>query len=115
MACTRYTNTPIHFVIELFRALGLQYIIVLQKGKLVGIVRRLDLVTHLAFYQRLLDRQREHEQEMEQVQAQDWDAAKAMNQWKELFAANVSADWRERDDNSSFDFRGRIVATVTII
>lgn len=51
-------------MIELFQALGLQYIVVLRKGKLVGVVRRLDLVTHLAFYQQLLARQRVHEHEM---------------------------------------------------
>lgn len=43
----------------------LQYIAVLREGKLVGLVRRLDLVTHVAFYEELEARQREHEREMQ--------------------------------------------------
>eukprot|EP00960_Hanusia_phi_P005953 172265-Hanusia_phi.AAC.2 len=40
---------PLEFVQDLFLSMGLRYILVVRKSRLVGIIKKKDLIHHIAF------------------------------------------------------------------
>ena len=40
-------TTPLDRVVEMFRALGLRYLLVTRNGALVGIVKKKDVIEHI--------------------------------------------------------------------
>ena len=46
--CGQITEkTPLDRVIEMFRALGIRYLLVTQNGQLVGILKKKDILEHI--------------------------------------------------------------------
>uniref|UniRef100_A0A0C3SUS8 CBS domain-containing protein n=1 Tax=Guillardia theta (strain CCMP2712) TaxID=905079 RepID=A0A0C3SUS8_GUITC len=52
-------TTPLDRVIEMFRALGLRYLLVTHNGQLVGILKKKDILEHIELYRKGLSDRRE--------------------------------------------------------
>ena len=58
--CGQITEkTPLDRVIEMFRALGIRYLLVTQNGQLVGILKKKDILEHRELYRKGLSDRRQ--------------------------------------------------------
>jgi signal-transduction protein with cAMP-binding, CBS, and nucleotidyltransferase domain len=58
--CGQITEkTPLDRVIEMFRALGIRYLLVTQNGQLVGILKKKDILEHIELYRKGLSDRRQ--------------------------------------------------------
>ena len=54
-------TTPLDKAIEMFRALGLRYLLVTRNGQLIGVLKKKDILEHIEMYRRGVHRRDEGE------------------------------------------------------
>eukprot|EP00292_Cryptomonas_paramecium_P027036 CAMPEP_0113670158 /NCGR_PEP_ID=MMETSP0038_2-20120614/4981_1 /TAXON_ID=2898 /ORGANISM="Cryptomonas paramecium" /LENGTH=56 /DNA_ID=CAMNT_0000586143 /DNA_START=48 /DNA_END=218 /DNA_ORIENTATION=- /assembly_acc=CAM_ASM_000170 len=52
-------STPLDRIVEMFRALGIRYLLVTRNGQLVGVIKKKDVIEHIEVFRKAVQDRRD--------------------------------------------------------